>query len=242
MSVTVSNTFRWDWGTALWTFVQLWERDKVAILLFFGVNILVGQIGVCTSLAVSFENGQSLADAWLSNIKTAALYTFSISLLASSLALIAWETIDGIRSSEPIKLFEYKAFWGVVAFTILALQAPMAGNLASESAVNVSQPHTAVERQESTASPVAVATVNSSATGLSTTADSKRGSTSTSTTKSATIQVLFWVMSMVASFQIFCLNRLHLTPENFAARWTDEVNDQAKSAEKKTKTKFDEEV
>ncbi len=239
------DRFQWSWADCCWSFRELWKRDRLFIFIFVLVNLLIGQIGFLTSLSIAVGAADvQIHKVWISNIEAAALYTFAITLLTGSLAVLAAEVIDKIRAGEQVDNFEYKAFWSVIAGALIVLQSPLAGNLiarssvtppvATVSAVKVSEP-----LRDSTGDKpnLAIGPASAAAPASSASKDSANVPVDW-----LDFQVVYWLLSMVAAFQIFCLQRNPLTPDNFAENRTTAINALATKGEAIHSTSFGEQV
>lgn len=227
-----SKRISW-WFHILFPVQTLWKRDKTYLLIFVVVNIIAGQVGVLTSLLLASQGDGSLFDAWMKNLSSAALYTFSISLVVSSLALVGSELIDSIRFQNDVKYFEYKIVWSVLALAILLLQAPLAGALLSgperplESAQLTKQQEINTNRQPDGGHAQTTSVIpsnNNVATGRQ------------------AIQVVFWIASMIIALLLFCLYRIPLISDKSAQERNKEVQELAEKADSQTSTKFGEAI
>ena len=200
---------------------------------------------------LAWQGDGRIFDAWVQNISSAALYTFSISLVVSSMALVGSELIDAVRKQVAVQYFEYKVVWSVVAAALLILQAPLAGallsktdhttfqeerkfaiefrshDLPSSDAQNASKlsPEEARFQAEKLAQPNELTAINDgkSVHGLST-------------------QTILWVASMLTALILFCLYRIPLVADNYAEERNKEIENLAAEAADKDATSFGEAI
>ncbi len=252
------DRFEWRWRACLGPFAELWRRDKLFVFIFLAVNLFLGQIGVVTSLAFAGSPAAPIAKVWASNIEAAALYTFSITLLTSALAALATEVIDKIRLGDVVSNFEYKAFWCVIALPLVIFQSTLAGNLIAKASVTTSV--ATGYAAPATTTPLAAAPApqgaSSSPTPSVTTDPRPMGASSptpnpvmASTTWIGSVvehapglQVVLWLLSMIAAFELFCLQRNPLTPDNYATERNSEMAAMATKADKAHATSFGEQI
>lgn len=229
---------RLNWQSFIFPIRTLWNRDKTYLLFFLVVNIVVGQIGLLTSLLLTLTNGGDLLSGWKENLGAAALYTFSISLVASSAALIGSEFLDAFRFKNEIRLSDQKVVWTLLAIAVVLLQAPLVGSLLSKSYTNNTQlaPITSSESLAQNQSKKATTIAESATTFLPIPTPPKL----TIPLASHAIQIFFWLLSMFIALQLFCLSRIHLIPDGYAASRNAEVRTITIKAENQTKTTFDE--
>jgi hypothetical protein len=224
-------------GKIFYPVITLWVRDKTYLLFFIVINIVVGQTGLIASLLVTYQGGGSQIDAWMQNLSSAALFTFSISLVASSIALFGSEAIDAFRVKAEMRLFEQKISWTLIAIVVLILQALMVGPLLSTNPGSQSW---------SSASVIEISKKPDS--GINSQSPSIQSMPPTgptdfkSTTTRHTGQILFWLISMFVSLQLFCLSRIHLIPNMYAEKRNKDVREITEKADSQTKTSFDEKV
>lgn len=223
----------------------LWARDKTYILIFLVVNILAGQIGVLISLLIAWQDNGKIATVWSTNLSSAALFTFSISLVVSSLALVGSEFIDAFRFKKEVPFSEYKIVWGLLALAVLIIQAPLAGALLSKPA----QPQ--VTEQLENQKEVIQSIKPTSKSLADSPCDKKIQSTQSSASNQCietlskghqSLQVVFWILSMIISFVLFCLYRLPLISDKYAKERNKEVQDLNEKAASRTVTSFGESV
>jgi hypothetical protein len=228
-----------DWIKLLFAPARLlWQRDKTYVLIFLVGNILAGQVGILASLALSWQHGDAITTAWRQNLNSGAFYTFSISLVVSSLAIIGSEFIDAIRLQKPIPFREHKTIWSVVACAVLFIQAPLAGALLSTPSADFSRIQVSVTRAQSSAR-LAPSDASTSAVLSS---DNTSENVGPRNEPRQSIQVLFWVASMFIALQLFCLYRIPQIPDSHAQQRNQEVADLTENAEQKHKTPFDEKI
>lgn len=227
-----SENISW-WFHIFFPVQTLWKRDKTYLLIFVVVNIIAGQVGVLTSLLLASQGEGSFFDAWMKNLSSAALYTFSISLVVSSLALVGSELIDSIRFQSDVKYFEYKIVWSVLALAILLLQAPLAGALLSgqERPLEAAQ---LTKQQETDTNNLPVIGTAQTPTVIP--------NNNNVAIVSQTIQVVFWIASMIIALLLFCLYRIPLISDKSAQERNKEVQELAEKADSQTSTKFGEAI
>lgn len=219
--------------------ITLWKRDKTYILFFIVVNIIMGQIGFLTSMLLTWQNGGDQLNAWRQNLGSAALFTFSVSLVASCVALIGSEFLDAFRSKREIHLLEQKASWSLIAIAVLALQAPMVGSLLSNPPSSSTHLATIAATESLEKKPLTmVVPVTDSTVALHPSIYPQ----SQNSVPSHTAQVLFWLVSMFVALQLFCLSRIHLIPNRYAENRNEDVRAITVKAENQTKTAFDEKL
>ena len=115
-------------------YMEACRQDKTSLLLFIAVSLIVGQLGVWVSFLLTLQNGEKFHDVLTQNLASATMYTYSISIVVSSVGLIISEIIDAFYSKEKLDLFEQKLFWSIVAGIFVIFQATLAGPLLSEPA------------------------------------------------------------------------------------------------------------
>lgn len=211
----------------------LWQRDKTYLLIFVVVNIIAGQVGVLTSLLLTWQAGGKLHNAWEQTLSSGALYTFSISLVVSILAVIGSELIDAIRFENKVHNFEQKVAWSILAGAILVLQAPLVGAILSKPADD--PPKQMVAKIAEVAGSSSVTEAESSANPRT------KPSDATSEVRQSA-QVVFWILSMAVALQLYCLYRIPFIPDSYARQRNEEVRTLTEKAEHKSKTPFDEQI
>ena len=221
----------------------LWGRDKTYILIFIVVNLIIGQLGVLISLALSLKAVAGIQNAITNNLITGAFYIFSISLVVSSLAVIGSELIDAIRNKETVRFFDTKVVWVIFGLAAVVLQGPMAGSLLSESSYiknysSINQPDPTIKAP----SVNVEAETNNNYLQPVTTKDGTHPP-ATNTSKSIDfIQLTFWLFSMLIAFELYCLHRIPLITDLYSAHRKEEIQELIKKAEQQTSTPFGEAV
>lgn len=224
------NKFRWSWKKCFGGSVGLWRRDKLFFFLFLAVNLFAGQIGVLASLAMGYARPEvDPSGIWKSNIEAAALYTFSITLLAGALGSLMAELIDKTRSAGGVDNFEYKAFWAVIAGALIMFQSPIAGDLIARSTPSLTK---ATATTSIAQAPHAAASPPSAAASAQQKDSSFR----------IDLQVVLWLLSMFTALELFCQQRTPLIPANFAADRTREARKVSKNAGNASQTGFNEAI
>lgn len=175
------------------------RKDKTFLFLFIAVSLIVGQVGVWASLFLTLQSGKMVSDAWTQSLASATMYTYSISLVVSSVAMIGSEFIDASRSEKKLDFFERKIIWSILAGVVVILQAPLAGALLSNPVL-----------------PEAHANYS--------------------------IEIIFWVLSMVIALQLYTLYRIPFIPQHYAAERTKQVDQLNQGAESQHETSFGEKV
>lgn len=244
------------WFHIIFPVTTLWKRDKTYLLIFLVVNLIAGQIGVLTSIMLAWQGEGSIFNAWMQNLSSAALYTFSISLVVSSLALVGSELIDAIRFQTTVRYLEHKIIWSAVATALLLFQAPLAGALLSRTDQStLSDKHETVtyaapQQDRNTATPVvdlkntaqplpgvshqqAVDSVQS----LETTTNNEKKSVG-----GQSIQMVFWIVSMITALILFCLYRIPLVTDKYAVERNKDVQKLAQDAANNEATSFGEAI
>lgn len=245
-----TESYQWNWRICFLTGVDLWQRDKLFVVMFVIVNLLLGQIGVIASLIFAADSPLATVLGVLkSNFSAAALYTFAITLLTGALAGLAIEIIDKSRKNESVVDFEYKMFWFFVALLLIVLQSTVAGNLiartsltkpesSSSTAFNneIQRPPTSTNNPANEDSdlklPVATSTLPP---GL------KEANTK-EISYSAILQTFFWLLSMITAFELFSLQRRDLAPNSYIKTRKKEVDALAEQAQKAESTSFGETI
>jgi hypothetical protein len=203
--------------------------------MFVVVNLLAGQVGVLTSLLLTWESGRALDEAWMQNLTSGALYTFSISLVVSSLAMISSELIDAVRGGDDVRFFESKVVWSILAAAVLLAQAPLVGALLSKPAAPGSQQEVVRPIEAARSVTEGPARTDSSVADSGTSQRKPEVRTST--------QVIFWLLSMGIALQLYCLYRIRYVPDDrYAKMRNDEVHDLGLKAARETETEFGEKL
>lgn len=242
----------------------LWKRDKTYLLIFLVVNLIAGQIGVLTSIMLAWQGDGSIFNAWMQNLSSAALYTFSISLVVSSLALVGSELIDAIRFQTTVQYLEHKIVWSVVAAALLILQAPLAGALLSrtdqsalpeQQHIAVSKANVVHQQNGNTATRLHVSQsedlqntgkpfsggdhqqATDSAQSLGTTPSNEKKSVG-----GQSIQTALWIVSMFTALILFCLYRIPLVSNQYADERNKEIQKLAQEAADEEATSFGEAI
>lgn len=244
-----SNSEAWNWRTCFLAGIELWERDKVLVVMFVVVNLMLGQIGVIASLI--FAADSAIATVWgvlKSNFSAAALYTFSITLLTGTLAGLAIEIIDKSRKTEIIIDFEYKMFWFFIALLLIVLQSTVAGNLIASTSLptHTISSNTPLIREDLKIPVTSMqdgtdANPDSRSPISTVTSDAPSRSTGV-TVESFVLQSFFWLLSMITAFVLFSLQRRELAPTSYVKTKKREVDDFAEQAKKADSTSFGEAI
>ncbi len=219
----------------------LWDRDKTFILIFVIVNLVIAQLGVIISIALSIQKGYDLLKAFDNNLTSGAFYIFSISLVVSSLAVIGSELIDAIRNQEAIRYFDAKVIWGILGLAAVVLQAPMAGSLLSRDDVSNYECEKLVHSQLDSH----CITANSAYVDKNASVVGKGGPgalTAFHPINIDSIQLTAWLFSMLIAFELYCLHRIPLISDKYAAHRQAEINELIELSEKRTTTSFGEAV
>jgi|GEM_PF-5303072 len=245
-----TDSYQWNWRTCFLTGMELWQRDKLFVVMFVIVNLLLGQIGVIASLIFAADSALATVLGVLkSNFSAAALYTFAITLLTGALAGLAIEIIDKSRKNESVVDFEYKMFWFFVALLLIVLQSTVAGNLIAR---------TSLTKPESSSSTSFSKEIQQSATTTNHPAnedlDSKlpavahtpppglKEANTEEISYSAMLQTFFWLLSMITAFELFSLQRRELAPSSYIKTRKREVDALAEQAQKADSTSFGETI
>ena len=250
----------------LWAPIQLlWQRDKTHILIFIVVNLVAGQIGVITSLALTLQAGGSFFEAYKQNISSGAFYTFAIALVVSSLALIGCEIMDAIRDTKTIRYFESKVVWSILAAAILVIQAPLAGALLSPPQTESKDVGSFSflwnlnngkqldgECQDGKVTIVGRVVPAPELKAKKSSEDCPSGSIESPVDISpqgnngflgrSLTQIILWVFSMFIAFQLYCLYRLPLITDRYAAQRNSEVNELLDKAGNQKETSYGEKL
>lgn len=252
------------WFRFTFPVTTLWKRDKTYLIIFVVVNLIAGQIGVLTSIMLAWQGDGSILNAWMQNLSSAALYTFSISLVVSSLALVGSELIDAIRFQITVKYLDSKIVWSAVAAALLILQAPLAGALlsrtdqstSSEQSIAVSKSNVVPQQDGNTATSVHVSPSEDpqntgkpfpnaslqqptiSAQSLGTTPRNEKKSVG----GPSSIQTFLWIVSMFTALILFCLYRIPLVSDKYADERNKEIQKLAEEAADEEATSFGEAI
>jgi hypothetical protein len=210
---------------------SLYERDKVFTLIFIVVYIIAGQIGIIASLLITIQYGGLISETWQQNLSSGALYTFSISLVVSVLAVIGSEVIDILRNKIEVIYLETKLIWGSFALVVLLLLTVLVGPLLSKPAstvqvINVNKT-TPTSTELTKNIPIVTSPNNEFDQGQN---------------ENHFLQIFLWIGSMFVSLQLFALHRLPLIPEHHAKDRNQLVKEIEDSASKKNVTDFGEKI
>jgi len=215
--------------------VHLWRHDKPYFYVFAIANLLLGQLGLFFSGLFFIQSGIAFKPVWDETVSSGALYTFAIALIASVLATVAFEFVDGQRQSRGMELWQHKLGWGLIACLLIICQGGLVGSLLSTPregapAAQMTEARAALPQEPKAATPAPTEKPVSEQKPLE---SPKRASGSW-------LQVLLWVLSMAVATQIFCLTRLPFIRENYARQRTDRVNELTQTADGITQTSFGE--
>ena len=246
------------WFHIIFPVTTLWKRDKTYLLIFLVVNLIAGQIGVLTSIMLAWQGDGSIFNAWMQNLSSAALYTFSISLVVSSLALVGSELIDAIRFQTTVRYLEHKIIWSAVAAALLLFQAPLAGALLSrtdqstlsEQHIAVAKSYTAPQQDRNTTPPVDNPKNTSKPLPGESRQQAEDSTQSLGTTPSneinsiggQSIQMVLWIVSMLTALILFCLYRIPLVTDKYAVERNKDVQKLAQDAANEDATSFGEAI
>lgn len=211
---------------------SLYERDKVFTLIFIVVYIIAGQIGIIASLLITIQYGGLISETWQQNLSSGALYTFSISLVVSVLAVIGSEVIDILRNKIEVIYLETKLIWSSIALVVLLFQPILVGPLLSKPASNVQ----VMKVNEALSSSSTKLTKNIPIV------TSPNNEFSQGQNENHFLQISFWIGSMFVSLQLFALHRLPLIPEHHAKDRNQQVKEIEEIASKKNVTDFGEKI
>lgn len=226
--------------------MELWQRDKLFVVMFIVVNLLLGQIGVIASLIFAADSAfATVLGVLKSNFSAAALYTFAITLLTGALAGLAIEIIDKSRKNESVVDFEYKMFWFFIALLLIVLQSTVAGNLIARTSLTVpaSVSSTSFSKEISQTPVTTNQSENEELTSRLPAATSTPPPSSTKEVSySVVLQTLFWLFSMITAFELFSLQRRELAPSSYIKTRKKEVDALAEQAKKADSTSFGETI
>lgn len=244
------DSYTWNWKTCFLTGMELWQRDKLFVVMFVIVNLLLGQIGVIASLIFAADSALATVLGVLkSNFSAAALYTFAITLLTGALAGLAIEIIDKSRKNESVVDFEYKMFWFFVALLLIVLQSTVAGNLIARTSLTMPESSSSTSFIKETPQPPT--TTNNSVNEdlasrlpavTSASPPGSKGAITEEISYSVMLQTFFWLLSMITAFELFSLQRRELAPNNYIKTRKKEVDALAEQAQKADSTSFGETI
>lgn len=210
--------------SALAHIAKIWREENYQIIVFFAVQVLVGQAGLFFVLLLTYQSSSDLAEVWDSYLRSGGSYVFAIALLSSTCAAIACEFIEALRDKSSVLMLGQKVVWSVAAGLVIFFQA---GGLVGPLLVS---PATAVADSKVTA-------------------ETQGPSVRTPNTAAAQkapiwhcLQIALWVLSTVVAFQLFCLGRAKFLHDRYAKKRSEEVQKLSIQAESQTTTSDGEKI
>lgn len=195
---------------------RIWREENYQLIVFVAVQVLVGQAGLFFVLFLAYQSSSNLAEVWEGYLRSGGSYTFAIALLSSACAAVACEFIEALREKSAVLMLGRKVTWSVVAGLVILFQAGLVGPLlVSPTTVAENKVVVGTQGPTMTAPNTAVATKPPIRHGL---------------------QLVFWGLSIVIAFQLFCLGRAKYLHDRYAKRRSEEVQKLSAQAESQTKT------
>lgn len=196
---------------------RIWREENYQLIVFLAVQVLVGQAGLFFVLFLTYQSSSSLAEVWDGYLRSGTSYTFAIALLSSACATVACEFIEALREKSAVLMLGRKVTWSVAAGLVILFQAGLVGPLLVSPTTAVAEKNAAVEAHGPSITAPNTAVVQK--------APIQHG-----------LQIVFWGLSIVVAFQLFCLGRAKYLHDRYARKRSEEVQALSAQAESQTKT------
>lgn len=196
---------------------RIWREENYQLIVFVAVQVLVGQAGLFFVLFLTYQSSSSLAEVWDSYLRSGGSYTFAIALLSSACAAVACEFIEALREKSAVLMLGRKVTWSVAAGLVILFQAGLVGPLLVSPTTAVADSKVAVEAHGPPIAAPNTAVVHK--------APIRHG-----------LQIVFWGLSIIVAFQLFCLGRAKYLHDRYAKKRSEEVQKLSAEAESQTTT------
>lgn len=196
---------------------RIWREESYQIIVFIAVQVLVGQAGLFLILFLGYQSVSDLSAVWDSYLRSGGSYIFAIALLSSACAAVACEFIEAVRDKSAVLMWRKKVTWIVAAVPLICLQAGLVGPLLAPPAEPSIESRAAVEPHSATISPPIESLTKKPPIRHS-------------------LQIVFWLLSILLAFQLFCLGRAKYLHDRYAKKRSEDVHALSAKAENRTTT------
>jgi len=118
---------------SIWHPIKLVKARQPAVFwTSLSIALLAGQAGIFLAFLIAIGRGIPILDVLTSNLSSANLYTFSISLLASAVVPLTVEYLDAEKAEKKIVLTDQKVIGSLIAFLIVIPAAGMAAVITAD--------------------------------------------------------------------------------------------------------------